>query len=217
METSGPADAPMDIEGRHEKHIRVTNHGKMRSWIAFSLKFFAVCFVLCDVPGTYSSEQASDEDKRLIFHTLPSTVDPEADQLRLPTSVTQQDASTATSVTPRLISVVEVIKREFIKNLENDRSPRLKGLHQYNEIVTLEELGVTVTASHTKEGQGIPTETEETRRSQAILLALSGRHQSVCSIHPSYPHFTISSSSKAHDKHNPRFFGSPFPWLSFRI
>jgi len=72
---------------------------------------------------------------------------------------------------------VEVIKREFIKNLEKDRSPRLKGLHQYNEIVTLEELGVSVKPPHAKEDQENSTQAEETTRSQQILQALSGRHQ----------------------------------------
>jgi len=90
-----------------------------------------------------------------------------------------KEASTATSVTPRLISVVEVIKREFITNLEKDRSPRLKGLHQYNEMLTLEELGVSVKPSRPKEDQENAIETEETARSQQILQALSGRHQLV--------------------------------------
>ena len=74
---------------------------------------------------------------------------------------------------------MEVIKREFIKNLEKDRSPWLKGLHQYNEILTLEELGVTVKPLRSKEDQENTTHTEETTRSQQVLQALSGRHQSV--------------------------------------
>jgi len=205
MEKPGPADAPMDTDGRHERYIRVTNHGKMRSWIAFSLNFFAVCFVFCQVPGIYLYGQASDEDKRLVLHTLPSKINPEADLSRQPPiSVTQQDASTATSVTPRLVSVVEVIKREFIKNLEKDRSPRLKGLHQYNEIMTLEELGIAVTPSLSNKDHAILAATEEARRSQAILLALSGQHQSVHLILPSLPRFN-GSSSKARDKNNPHF------------
>ena len=79
---------------------------------------------------------------------------------------------------------MEVIKREFIKNLENDRSPRLKGLHQYNEMLTLEELGVTVKPSRPKEDQENSVETEETTRSQQILQALSGKHQLVSLILP---------------------------------
>jgi Ser/Thr protein kinase RdoA (MazF antagonist) len=76
---------------------------------------------------------------------------------------------------------VEVIKREFIKNLEKDGSPRLKGLHQYNEILTLEELGVAVKPPRSKEDQenANAIQTEETTRSQQILQALSGRHQLV--------------------------------------
>ncbi|KIM35841.1 hypothetical protein M413DRAFT_325570 [Hebeloma cylindrosporum] len=190
MEAPGSADVQMDTEGSRETFIRVTNHGKMRSWIAFSLNFFA-----------------SDGEKRLILHTLPSAVDPDVESDRQPPpSVTAKEASTATSVTPRLISVVEVVKREFIKNLEKDRSPRLKGLHQYNEILTLEELGVTVKPSRAKEGQENPTETEENTRSQQILQALSGKHQLVSSVHPTIPPFHCLFFSSQ----SPRQTQSPF-------
>jgi hypothetical protein len=108
---------------------------------------------------------------------------------------------------------VEVIKREFIKNLEKVRSPRLKGLHQYNEIVTLEELGATVKPLRAQENQENSTQAEETTRSQQILQALSGRHQLVSLVRTTLPFFTVFhffSFRKAHDKHNPHFYGSPF-------
>jgi hypothetical protein len=128
-----------------------------------------------------------------------------------------QEASTATSVTPRLISVVEVIKREFIKNLEKDRSPRLKGLHQYNEILTLEKLGVTLRPPRAKEDQENSAQREETARSQQILQALSGRHQLVSFVLTTLPPFTLFLFHEARDKHNPHFYGLPFHWLSSRI
>ena len=151
----------------------------------------------------------------MILHTLPSAVDPNADPGRQPPpSVTAQEASTATNITPRLISVVEVIKREFIKNLEKDRSPWLKGLHQYNEILTLEELGVTVKPLRSKEDQENTTHTEETTRSQQVLQALSGRHQSVSLSLTNLLFFHRFHSffffRKAHDKHKLHFSGSPF-------
>ena len=103
---------------------------------------------------------------------------------------------------------MEVIKREFIKNLEKDRSPRLKGLHQYNEIVTLEELGATVKPLRAKEDQENSTQAEETTRSQQILQALSGRHQLVSlvgTILPFFPVFHFFSFSQS-----PRQTQSPF-------
>jgi len=45
METPATEDVQMDSGESNEKFIRVTNHGKMRSWIAFSLNFFAVSFI----------------------------------------------------------------------------------------------------------------------------------------------------------------------------
>jgi hypothetical protein len=50
----------------------------------------------------------------------------------------------STSTVPRLITVVEIIKRECLKVLETTHSARLLRLHQYNEIGTLEDLGIVV-------------------------------------------------------------------------
>jgi hypothetical protein len=40
---------------------------------------------------------------------------------------------------PRLISVVEIIKREYLKTVEMNDSHVVAGLHQYNEIGYLEQ------------------------------------------------------------------------------
>lgn len=63
---------------------------------------------------------------------------------------------------PRLISVVEIIKREYIKTLELKHSPRLHGLHQYNYFGCLEE-------------PELHARTEEARTA-ALALALEGKH-----------------------------------------
>ena len=55
MDAPGSTDVQMDPGESHESFIRVTNHGKMRSWIAFSLNFFAVSFISHGVAGIYSS------------------------------------------------------------------------------------------------------------------------------------------------------------------
>lgn len=73
-----------------------------------------------------------------MLHTLP----------RDPPSQNTGDLDKATLVIPRLISVVEIIKREYIKHLHDTHSQRFVGLHQYNQLGTLEDLGYGETAGH---------------------------------------------------------------------
>lgn len=89
-----------------------------------------------------------------MLHTLP----------RDPPGQTTGNLNNATLVIPRLISVVEIIKREHIKALHEKRSPRLVGLHQYNQFGTLEELGY---------GE---TETAQDNRDEQIAHALEGKN-----------------------------------------
>lgn len=58
---------------------------------------------------------------------------------------------------------MEIIKREYIKELDKKRSPRLVGLHQYNEIGSLEESFMS-------------GETTEEQRAQRIAMALEGKN-----------------------------------------
>jgi len=64
---------------------------------------------------------------------------------------------------PRLISVVEIIKREYLRDLP--QSLTKAGLYQYNRIGSLEE------ADAKQEANNLPTEAD---RAQEILMALSG-------------------------------------------
>lgn len=63
---------------------------------------------------------------------------------------------------------MEIIKREWVKNLESNHPDVLMGLHQYNEIGCLEELEAVGTH-----------ETSEEDRSAAIVNALTGKNQLV--------------------------------------
>jgi len=47
--------------------------------------------------------------------------------------------SAATIAIPRLITVVEIIKREYLAAMNAKKSPQLVGLFQYNEIGSLED------------------------------------------------------------------------------
>ena len=111
----------------------------------------------------------------MILHTLPSEVEP-ASQPSHETgklSIKQQTASNASLTVPRLISVAEIIKREYVNNLQEKRSSRMRGLYQYNEIGTLEQLGVSVTPSTASSDKVSP----EDLRSLQIIDALKGRNQ----------------------------------------
>lgn len=84
--------------------------------------------------------------------------------------------------TPRLITVAEIIKREYIKILEADKSPRLKGLCQYSHLRKLEDLtGVAILPDSEDDQQHADSTTKassaellDNQRSKYIIDALSG-------------------------------------------
>lgn len=88
----------------------------------------------------------------------------------------------STNTVSRLISVVEIIKREYLKILETTRSTRLHGLHQYNEIGTLEDLGLVASSNQTADAKELEL-AREVERSRNIIEAISGKHLLVLSFH----------------------------------
>jgi len=90
--------------------IRITTHGKLKAWVQFALDFLD-----------------ENEDRSLTFHTLPP---PE----------TSPSAKTSTTTIPRLITVVEIVKREHLERLKAARNPSLVGVHQHNEVGALQDL-----------------------------------------------------------------------------
>ena len=114
----------------------------MEAWIAFALDN-----LLDD----------SDGAKPVVLHTLPNP-NPNPKAPSAPST-----SSSSTLLIPRLISVVEIIKREYIKTLEMKHSTRLSGLHQYNEVGSLEELGLT------------PDNEEGDQRALELIRALEGK------------------------------------------
>ncbi|KAF8963486.1 hypothetical protein BDZ97DRAFT_1820136 [Flammula alnicola] len=130
----------------NEKHIRITQQGKMKWWISVSLNFF----------------ENPEEDKSLILHTLPHFVDAQAEpgSVAGARTLAQQSASAVTSVVPRPISVVEIIKREYMKKLETTRSTG--------------ELGIAIDRVEGGQGRSIE-EAKEASRSRDIIEAFSGK------------------------------------------
>jgi hypothetical protein len=103
-----------------------------------------------------------NEEKALVLHTLPEAAKAKSkkndrtdvaagddgheprDAPQPPQSIDAVDQETrglsASSTTiPRLISVVEIIKREYLAAMNARRSPDLVGLYQYNEMGSLED------------------------------------------------------------------------------
>ena len=100
----------------------------------------------------------------LSLHTLPATKPgvevPKVAQLSK-CDTKERDISTSTSTIPRLISVVEIIKREY---LNTSGITVLSGLHQYNEVGYLEQL----------KSSDIATENDD--RAQTLATALEGKN-----------------------------------------
>ncbi|KAG6827930.1 hypothetical protein H0H92_009908 [Tricholoma furcatifolium] len=140
--------------------IRITDNGKIKAWVSFALNFLELTL----------TPNKTNEDRPLVFHTMPANPKPPTsadaaskEKETESTSASTSKLSKATTTVPRLLTVVEIIKREFIKSLESQRSPRLAGLHQYNEICLFESLGPECEDA----------ENEETRATE-IRRALSG-------------------------------------------
>ena len=66
--------------------------------------------------------------------------------------------------------------------LETTHSTRLHGLHQYNEIGTLEDLGLVASSNQTADAKELES-AQEIERSRNIIQAISGKHLLVFSFH----------------------------------
>ncbi|KAH8117754.1 hypothetical protein DFH11DRAFT_1570478 [Phellopilus nigrolimitatus] len=153
--------AQLNIDSQTSHFVRITSGGKMKLWVEFSLKFFR------ENPG-----------KPLIFHTLPSSSSTTSDSVLAPSETDHVDEEvddrlkkqnktcpTTTNI-PRLISVVEIIKREYFKTREP--GPQSTGLYQYNTLGSLEERGA--------QSGDDPTPLEDERRQKKIATVLEGRN-----------------------------------------
>lgn len=132
-------------EAAHE--VRITSHGKMSAWVEFALKFFE------ENPG-----------RPLAFHTLP----PPPTAAHEPASQSKPKADRmhpSMALVPRLVSVVEIVKREYVKMLDTSLAEQgaLSGLYQYNEIGELE------TSASAGEAGEVDPEQERLQNLNAVL------------------------------------------------
>jgi len=134
--TENDVRPPSEFES-HE--IRITQGGKIQLWVDYALKFFE-----------------ENEEKALVLHTLPAANnggdiksgkmvdagDSDEAQLQQENDIATKDKkrglSPSTLVIPRLITVAEIIKREYLLAMDTKRMPNLVGLYQYNEIGCIE-------------------------------------------------------------------------------
>ena len=91
----------------------------------------------------------------------------DASQSRQGIDAKKSGLSASTTAIPRLITVVEIIKREYLAAMNAKRSPHLVGLFQYNEIGSLEDQA----ENEGEEEEGVDA------RTRMITEALSGSKQ----------------------------------------
>ena len=103
---------------------------------------------------TLHVSRQANEAKALVLHTLPikqaaaetePTTKEDTDETNAQVPATSKpgptrNVSLPTTTIPRLISVVEIIKREYLKMMNEKMWPGMEGLHQYNEIGCLEDM-----------------------------------------------------------------------------
>lgn len=126
--------------------IRITSHGKIRAWVEFALNHLSVCSSIFMRIMYGPIFLQNNPETPLSLHTLPT------DPLK---------GRGSTMTIPRLISVVEIIKREYLAALDINRSTSLRGLHQYNEIGCFDQ----------------EKSTTDDDRTQALAVALEGKNQ----------------------------------------
>lgn len=133
--------------------LRITNHGKIRNFVSFALNFIK-----------------ENPSRPLVLHTLPrrdeengrndmSIGDGHLDSNVVEKQTSDNDSEypvrkrklhASTSTIPKLITVVEITKREYIKWVRERKKsggseavqPNVlcSGLHQYNQLETLQDL-----------------------------------------------------------------------------
>ncbi|KAF9269930.1 hypothetical protein L218DRAFT_952121 [Marasmius fiardii PR-910] len=133
--------------------IRITSGGKIKLWVKYALEFL---------------EKEENAQTPLIFHTLPPIPKPNEQDASGSSSKSSVNTSIVVNSIPRLVSVVEIVKREYIKLLDLQHSTRLIGLHQYNQIGKLEDLEIVKDSA--AEGN------EDEQRQSELAAALEGKN-----------------------------------------
>ncbi|OCH94877.1 hypothetical protein OBBRIDRAFT_884432 [Obba rivulosa] len=130
-------------EPSETREIRITGHGKIETWVAFALRFLqensTEPLTLHTLPAKKQQSIPSTEDA--VDDTETPVQDAEDGVSKLESEKSRMASSMSTI--PRLVSVAEIIKREYLKGLSPElaESGNLSGLHQYNEVGELADEG----------------------------------------------------------------------------
>ncbi|TFK77458.1 hypothetical protein BDN72DRAFT_830624 [Pluteus cervinus] len=161
--------------------IRITNGGKMKGWVSYALDHFETNenqpIVLHTLPAPAKSQNSGPLAGTITTMTTDTSL-PEGGagpSNRAPsrTSTTSsRSLAPSTSTVPRLISVTEIVKREYLKSLDAKRSTRLVGLHQYNEFGILSE---DEDGEEDAGGTGGLEKDKTSKRAENIIDALQGK------------------------------------------
>ncbi|WVN88148.1 uncharacterized protein L203_103349 [Cryptococcus depauperatus CBS 7841] len=158
---------------REEHHMRITSGGSISSYVSFALSFLrsnnGVPLVLHTLPTRPSAEEKGKVK-------VKEKVRQEADQPSKANPKPKGVLSACTSTIPKLISVVEIIKREYILELRKNQKAggktrnnviQQKGIWQYTES------GLCKIAPH-----------EEESKEEALIRVLGGNSKPKMRHHP---------------------------------
>ena len=114
--------------------IRITSQGKIKNWVSFALKSFQV-----RISHGISFKRSVSKDGSLItrslraqenpglplaFHTIPPTPSTSKSSPKDANNAQKQKLASSTALVPRLVSVVEIVKREYMKELKEKKGSR---------------------------------------------------------------------------------------------
>ncbi|EJU03069.1 hypothetical protein DACRYDRAFT_106246 [Dacryopinax primogenitus] len=175
LEGAGPPTVPVaEVDDRTPHLMRIAAQGKLRTYVAFALKFLQ-----------------ESHNRPLVLHTLPLSSKPASGpppDAQLPTieqpvppshtTSSQHPLAPCTTCIPRLIAVAEIIKREFVELMATSPQPERRGwtLKQYNELGCLEDLS---TQTGSEEGRVTANEDrggEQGQTGLSLLELLEGKH-----------------------------------------
>lgn len=165
------------------REMRITTQGKMGNWVSAALEHLQVrtkVMMCCGSVLNAGGNVQKNEDEPLVLHTLPAAkrsvnaTREEGENEREEGSKRQGSAGKgggmhgSMATIPRLVSVVEIIKREYLKTLDGRLAEggTLYGLHQYNEIGDLEEGGYIEKSGSAEE-----------ERASSLVRTLQGKNQ----------------------------------------
>jgi hypothetical protein len=119
--------------------MRITSGGSIASYLKFSLNFLQVRDIAYfRIVSALTTPLQNNPHRSLILHTLPPEPKDALDSDVLDTNAAASSSTltSATLTTPKLISVVELIKRKFLEIENGDvgkGKATAKGIWQYTE------------------------------------------------------------------------------------